>query len=52
MYQLNISQVCESYNILKYTEFQIREWQESPGNRGVKSILLLSILNYEILSFC
>ena len=52
MFQLNTSQGCEFYNKLKYTRFQIREYWESFVNRGVGSILLLFILNYEILSFC
>ncbi len=52
MIQLNTSQVCELYNMLKYTRFQIREYWESLVNRGVGSILLSAILNYEILSFC
>ena len=52
MFQLNTSQVCESYKVLKNTVFQIREYSESLVNRGVGGLLLLSILNYEILNIC
>jgi len=52
MFQLNTSQACEFYNVLKYTIFQITEYPGSLYNRGVRGILLLSILNYEILNIC
>jgi hypothetical protein len=40
MFQLNTSQACELYNMLKYTKFQISEYWESLVNRGVGSVLL------------
>jgi hypothetical protein len=52
MFQLNTSQACELYKVLKNTVFQIRVCSENLDNRGVRSLLLLSILNYEILNIC
>jgi len=52
MFQLNTSQACELYKVLKNTVFQIREYSENPDNRGVGGLLLLSNLNYEILNNC
>ena len=52
MFQLNTSQACGLYKVLKNTEFQIKEYTQSFDNRGVGGLLLLSILNYEILNIC
>ena len=52
MFQLNTSQAREFYNTLKNNVFQISEYSESLCNRGVGSLLILSILNYEILNIC
>ena len=52
MFQLNTSQACELYNVLKNNVFQIREYSGNLDNRGVEGLLILSNLNYEILNIC
>jgi len=52
MYELNICQGCYLYNTLKTMVFQISGSEGHIDNRGVRSILLYAILNYESAKIC